>query len=68
MSLQINILDKVEYYPFIVDNKYWGRIDSNFKITWEINLFSNIDDEHSPEEVRYIEDNVLKQFKLINNE
>jgi hypothetical protein len=66
MSLQINILDKVEYYPVLVDNKYEARIyPSTLKIIWEDHLFSNIDAEKTALEIKDIEEIILKQFKLI---
>jgi len=69
MSLQINILDKVQYYPVIVDNRYEARINpSTLKITWETHLFSNIDAEKTALEIKDIEETILKQFKLIDNE
>lgn len=69
MSLQIHVLSKVEYYPVEVNNKYVARIDAlTLKITWEPNLFGNIDDDFTALEVKDIEEIILKQFKLINNE
>lgn len=66
MSLQINILDKIEYYPVIVDNKYEARLNPlTLKITWEAHLFSNIDAEKTALEIKDIEEIILKQFKLI---
>lgn len=68
MSLQINILDKVEYYPVLVDNKYEARIyPSTLKVIWEAHLFSNIDAEKTASEIENIEEQILKQFNLINN-
>ena len=69
MSLQINIKDKVEFYPVVVNNKYEARIivlsDGRTIINWEYHLFSTIENDFSASEIKEIEELILKQFKLM---
>lgn len=64
--IQIDIRDKIEYYPVWVNNTFEGRINSvTEKITWEPSLFSNIQDCYTEQELIDIEILIIKQFKLI---
>ncbi len=67
--MQIHIKDKVEYFPVLVDNMFEGRIHPETgKVTWQANLFANIDASYTQEEINKIEDNILNLFNKIKNE
>jgi hypothetical protein len=62
---QIEIHNRVEYYPFTFNKYYNGNIYSDGRIIWYINLFSNIQDEYSQLEIKEIEELILKQYNIV---
>jgi hypothetical protein len=66
MSIQINILDKVEYYPVWVNNTFEARVNpEGTKVSWDSGLFTDIQGNFTESEVKNIEELILNQFKLI---